>query len=117
MQRYENNMDDGSNKVMADLFMALTIILISTSVILPNKLATKENSIPDDVIWHDLYRAKGETCLDNHCYRSNAQALSKLSGDDYLRIKINKTTDSSDVFELVRYAQHAGFQHIFLEKE
>ena len=115
-----NNVDlnsSGSSKVMADIFMVLTILLISTSVILPKTIPVADENPPDDVVWQELYKTNDETCINGQCFSTTSQALAQVSSADYLLISISKTASSDHLFELVQYAQLSNFTHIFLEKE
>jgi len=112
---YSNN--NGSSKVMADLFMALTVILISTSVILPNKLPLLDEKPPKETQWQHLHKTTDKTCLNEQCFNSTEEALALAKTDDYLLISISKTTSSEHLFELVQYAQQSNFSHIFIEQE
>lgn len=107
----------GSSKVMADLFMALTVILISTSVILPKKFPVADNEPPEGVVWQHIYKTNDSTCFNDQCFGSIAKALANANQDDYLLIDVSQTTSSKHLFELVQHTQQAGFNHIFLEQE
>lgn len=116
MNNFDSN-SNGSSKVMADIFMVLTILLISTSVILPSTIPVVDENHPKEVLWNHLYKTAEETCFNEQCFASTAQALAQAKHDDYLLISIPKTSSSEHLFELVQYAQQSNFTHIFLDKE